>query len=579
LEIVLRIARYIFAAVITIIGMAVLLELGLQRWLPDNYLGYLIEREDGVTWGYGPFEPARPATGFNTPISLKKPADTIRIVSLGASETEGWLTAKVVFNKYGQPWGDKEISSYSRALEFSMNEIAGQGSKKIEVINLGVAAYNITDVIRMLKDSMKLDPDLFIIQIGGNETWTGKRHSWSSYLDNDIPYLYSELAFEILAETQANWGTLSKASNGFNPMALFSTAARPIVNEPPGRALGMEERLKTYRRELNQLGEYLNAKDIPTLFLVPTQNLSGYEPFGSMVAPGTSDGDLEMLNELLIDALKERNADAKEKLVEILSIDEGIAEANYQLGLIYLAENNPEKARQHFWRANDRDLVLKRLPSAFHGVSRQFIAANNFAAVDVMGLYEANSDDGVVGYNWLDDDVHPHRRAQFFLANELVTQIVAAGMLPVEGYSGDLQALPGVDDYNRWTGFDLEAEGSIAYLKAAHNHLTFGRYRQRLRWDPRPDVLLEPIINNLNIANQYAPSDKPLFMSAVLNLYLGQLDDADALVAQLDCGSSAERGAYVNQKVWLTGRTAIGKMKTGMREDMTAVLTKYGCVQ
>jgi len=143
--------------------------------MPETYRGYLVEEnKDQIKWAIGPYEPSQPIEGFNTPIELKKPGNTIRIISVGASATEGWLSAKAVFKKYGQKMEPESISSYSRVVEFDLNQISDSSSKKVEVINLGIAAYNVTDVIRMLKDSIKLSPDLFLIHISLNETWTSE---------------------------------------------------------------------------------------------------------------------------------------------------------------------------------------------------------------------------------------------------------------------------------------------------------------------------------------------------------------------------------------------------------------------
>jgi len=532
-----------------------------------------------VKWAIGPFEPSQPATSFNSPIKLKKPADTIRIVTLGASGTEGWLSAETVFNKYGQNWEPQSLSSYSRAIEFSLNTISDSPEQKIEVINLGVAAYNISDVIRMLKDSLKLDPDLLIIQVGGNETWTEGRTKWSSFLDDDAAYLYAELGHEIFAETKAGWQTLATGNDAFNPLALFAGGRQPIVIEPPGRSAGLEPRLQGYEDEFRRLAVFLKDKQIPVLFLVPTQNIADYQPFGSMAKPGTSEQQLAELNSLLISALDVSGPNAKDQLLKILSIDDGIAEANFQLGRIYLEEGNIDKARELFWKANDRDLVLKRLPGSFHDISRALLQEYELPYLDVMKLYESKSANGVVGYNWLDDDVHPSRSTQFDLGTEIVKVIVETDLLGTERYLGDLQRLPSFADYNDWTGFDRQAEGTLAYLKGAHNFLTFGRFRQRMQWDPQPEVFLDPIILDLDIANEYAPSDQSLSLSAVLNLYLGRQDNAARIIGGMNCDASPERATQVHVKMTNTYKTIFGQRRSALRSDLQSLLNENGCDQ
>jgi len=576
----LKIVVYLCALIVATACLALTIEFGLRNFLPDSYRGYLIEHADGkAKWAIGPYEPSQPATGFNAPVTLTKPDNTIRIISLGTSGTEGWLSAETVFNKYGLKPQPKSLSSYSRATEFIMNQIAEPSSKKIEVINLGVAAYNITDVIRMLKDSVKLNPDMFVIQIGGNETWTAERAQWSAFFDTDIPYLYSELGYELIGGKRSGWRTLSTGGNAFNPLALFSANPQPVVKEPAGRAEGLQPRLQNYAAELERLGSFVQRKQIPTLFLIPSQNLAGFLPFGSMAKIGTDDATIEKLNQLLIAALAEPLADSKDRYLEILQLDDGIAEANFQLGTIYLQENQVEKAREHFWKANNRDLVLKRLPSDFHDISRRFVAKYSYSYIDEMKFFESKSVSGIVGYDWLDDDVHPSRKAQFDLGKKIAETIVDKGWLRTLNYAANLQDLPNIDEYDAWTGFDQEAAGNMAYLRAAHNYLAFGRFRQRFMWDPNQAEFLDPILADLEIANANAPIDQSRHLAAGLNIALGRKENAREILASMNCRSSPERSATVQSGMMGVSQAIFGYRAPDFNKDINDLLVLEGCAQ
>ncbi|TDJ42442.1 MAG: hypothetical protein E2O50_06290 [Gammaproteobacteria bacterium] len=583
----MKVTTYFVSLVLAIVCIALAFEFGLEQLLPEAYRGYLVEEgEDEVKWGYGPFEPSQATLGFNSPIKLKKPDDTIRIISLGASGTEGWLSAKAVFNKYNQKWENKSLSSYSRVIEFSLNELSGPSSKRVEVINLGVAAYNITDVIRMLKDSLQLDPDLFLIHVGVNEGWTSERSKWSSFLNDEAPYLfdetpyfYSEIGYEIFTEIKAGWTTLDTGGNAFSPMALFKTRGKPIVPEPAGREAGLEDRLENYKSELRRLGTFLSRKKIPAVFLIPTQNLAGFQPFGSMAKVGANEEELDELNRLLIAALAERSPDAKGKYLEILKIDDGVAEANFQLGKIYLQENSPDKAREYFWKANDRDIILKRPPGAFHDATRDFVEKNNFPSIDAMGLLESMSLNANVGNNFIYDDVHPIRTAQYYMGTEVVKIIINSDLLQAENQFDGLQKLPIFDEYNDWTGFDQEAEGSLAFLRAVHNYFAFGRFRQRMNWDPRPDVYLEPIIEYLDVANSYVQNDQSLYLSALLNIFMAQEEEARRVIGEMDCHSSAERAALVRSGMTQSRFQLFGRSNQEVKRKVQQLLDMEGCIK
>ena len=575
----MKILVYLASLIITICCIAVGLEIGLRFAIPDSFRGYLIDVEDSkVTWVYGPYEPGQSAKGFNTPVSVTKPPDTIRIITLGASGAEGWLTAKTVFEKYGQNWGSSNLSSYSRSIEFILNSMAGSSTPRVEVINLGIAAYNIVDVVRMLKDSLRLDPDLYLIQIGGNETWTAERSTWSRYISSDIPYLYTELGLEILTGIQSEWGTQSTGGNAFNPLALLGARPLPVLQEPEGRDAGVQERLANYADSLEGFGDYLQEQlEVPALILLPSQNIGDYKPFGSMARAGTSAEDRQRLNDLLLEAMASEGAEARSRYEQILALDDGIAEANFQMGQIHLGAGDVATAREYLWKANDRDFVLKRLPSGFHRISRDFVEQRDLPHFDVMGYLAARSELGIAGYDLLDDDVHPNRESQFALAGAIVDKMLAEGMLQQAGYAGDPRREPDFADYNAEVGYDETAAGIIAYVKAAHNYTTFGRYRRRLLWDPRPEELLDPILDDLKIANAYAPSRQSRLMATTLNLYLGRREAAARVIESFNCPSDPDEAAMVTKRALPVAQQLLGRPKPALREQLQIVLREAGC--
>ena len=576
----MRITGYFFSLVTTLFCIFLVCEFGLKLYMPETYRGYLVEEnKDQIKWAIGPYEPSQPIEGFNTPIELNKPDNTIRIISAGASATEGWLSAKAVFKKYGQKMEPESISSYSRVVEFDLNQISDSSSKKVEVINLGIAAYNVTDVIRMLKDSMKLSPDLFLIHISLNETWTAERYNWSGRLNTAIPYLFTELGYQVFTDTRAKWRTLAPKTASFSPVALGRGRTKPIVPEPPGRAEGLEEKLTNYNKQLELLGNFLNSANIPVLFLVPTQNLYDFQPFGSMAKTGSSAQELEDLNNLLIAALAKPGLAAKQDYLNILELDDGVAEAHFQLGRIHSEEGSIETARKHLWMANDRDLILKRPPSIFHEATRSFIDQHEFPSLDVMKFFESLSLNGLVGNNLLYDDVHPDRRSQFELGTRIAESIIDLNLLPSENYIGDLQSLPTFEDYNKWTGYNNESNGRTSYLRGAHNFYAFNRYASRMRWDPRPENFLAPVIDYLDVANRYAPSDQSHLLSAQLNLFLGQRENTRRAIKAMGCGASTDRSAQVYSVMNRAGKRIFGKANPELLSELQQILVSEGCKQ
>jgi hypothetical protein len=87
---------------------------------------------------------------------MEKPANTIRILSLGDSRTFGW--------------GLSDEETYSRRLERSLQAYVGPG-KKVEVINAGVNAWSYSQMLVYFRDfGLRYQPDF--VMLADANLWT-----------------------------------------------------------------------------------------------------------------------------------------------------------------------------------------------------------------------------------------------------------------------------------------------------------------------------------------------------------------------------------------------------------------------
>ena len=87
---------------------------------------------------------------------IAKPADTLRILSLGDSRTFGW--------------GLAEAETYSGRLQRLLQEKIGPG-KRVEVINAGVNAWSYPQMLVFFRDTaLKYEPD--VVVLGDANLWT-----------------------------------------------------------------------------------------------------------------------------------------------------------------------------------------------------------------------------------------------------------------------------------------------------------------------------------------------------------------------------------------------------------------------
>jgi len=575
------VSLYIVAALLVPAVIMLGAELFSERLFPQDRHGYLHQIDDEHVAIYGgPYQPQSISSGLLDPIPVKKGDDVIRILSLGASGTEGWLSAKSVFNQYDIEWQPKMASSYSQVAEFAINSVANEGSKKVEIINLGVAAFNASDVIRMMLDAMVLEPDLLIFHIGVNEAWTGQRLNWPAYLDLKKPYFYSELGYEVFTEIKAGWKTQDPGAAGFKPAATVGGKILPVVPEPGGRASGMEERAEIYRDNLERLYSLIEYYDLPVLILIPTLNLKDFQPFGSIAKYGTTEEQLGHINELVIAAGSKRGAEAKAAYRQILDLDDGIAEANFQYGRILLEEGRYDEAGEHFMLAADRDMLNKRPTQLFLNMTREFVKANNLPYIDVTDLFQSNTPEGTPpGNNWIFDDVHPNRQGQFLLGTEIVREIVERGMLSGASFDANLTKMPQLSDYDNATAYDIEVAATHSLVRVTHNFSSFNRFSRRLAWDTNTDVFLGPIMEELGFVTDNLSTDEALHLGVIFNLLVANDAAAEESMAKLNCSDSPERAAQVAVELRKSFRRQIGNARWDVSRRLGEVMQQEGCVQ
>ena len=104
----------------------------------------------------------------------EKPANTIRILSLGDSRTFGW--------------GLSDEETYSRRLERSLQAYVGPG-KKVEVINAGVNAWSYPQMLVYFRDfGLRYQPDFVIL---------GDANLWTQFSEKNSPEFVKKFMWRV----------------------------------------------------------------------------------------------------------------------------------------------------------------------------------------------------------------------------------------------------------------------------------------------------------------------------------------------------------------------------------------------
>lgn len=120
-----------------------------EFWDPDNPLAVPADEE-------------RLASEFrHKKVSVKKPPNTFRIITLGGSFTFGW--------PYGKPEEADQV--FSGLLEKRLNEGRAAGARHFEVINAGIGGYTSFQGLAYLKERLlRYKPDLLLVTFGANDS-------------------------------------------------------------------------------------------------------------------------------------------------------------------------------------------------------------------------------------------------------------------------------------------------------------------------------------------------------------------------------------------------------------------------
>ncbi len=163
-----RWARSLLVFCAALIALALLSELAL-RVAPalapaderERYNARIVMSEDpALVWGLDTGDPQVNADGLrDRDFATAKPADTVRILALGDSVTYGFsLPAEETFAK---------------RLEARLNEDGG--SRRYEVLNLGVGGYNtLQELAQLERKGRKYDPDLVLVVYTLNDVLDSK---------------------------------------------------------------------------------------------------------------------------------------------------------------------------------------------------------------------------------------------------------------------------------------------------------------------------------------------------------------------------------------------------------------------
>jgi tetratricopeptide (TPR) repeat protein len=282
----------------------------------------------------------------------------------------------------------------------------------------------------LAEELLDYEPDLFVIYSGHNEFV--ERRFYSDYLggtrtrDQLQNLLFHSRVYSLMARS-------------FERMAAPSgDAADTIASSTTGELLGLDVNREvtsgigaaetasvqhSFEENLQAIIDSARNADVPVILCTVPSNVRGWRPNESVFDTDTSLEDRTTVNRLLAQATRdlqqERGAEAVAALEEARSIAPLHADVLYQLGQTYEQLSRWEDAWSVYRQARDHDGQPARAVSVLNDTIRGLSNTNGVLLADIEQVFEDASDHRLVGYNWLEDYVHPNARGHRLIAREL----------------------------------------------------------------------------------------------------------------------------------------------------------------
>ena len=372
--------------------------------------------------------------GMNEQVFTTPPdPDIVRIFCVGGSAMQG----------YPQPRSLVASSFFQAMLEDLWPD------RKVEVLNLGVTAIASFPVACILEEALGYDPDLVIIYSGNNEFYgaygvaslhafggstvamralrTAGRSALVQWIEHHIA-AGRELSLE-----EANQTLMERV------IAHDQIGPEDSLRGKAGRNLG---------RHLRQMIRGCRKREIPVMVCTLPANESDLWPLGEDLKPSLSEEAMSAFQGSLRLAEEELPSDpeaAAERLQGTIGIHAGHARAHFLLGRALAAAGRPGDARQEYQHARELDTMPWRAPGSLNEQIRS-AAQEGAILCDLQAAFQAASAGGAIGWELMDDHVHPSLRGQALVANTWLRGMVNLPE-PLKISPEDVEGLPDWTEY------------------------------------------------------------------------------------------------------------------------------------
>ena len=331
--------------------------------------------------------------------AASKSPGTFRIFCLGGSTVQG------------RPF--QKETSFTTFVELGLN--AAASSRDWEVINCGGISYASYRLVPILEECLDYEPDLIVLCTGHNEFLEERSYG---HLRNVAPLAAApmKVAFQL--------SSFHAARNLFVSESDDLARQRSELGPDVQARLDFRNGLDAYERDdewrtgvmrhfefnINRLLRTAKRAGVPVLIVQPPSNLADTPPFKSLPRAGITEIELAEHTALLEKARRLQKTDryaAVAALEASLKIDDRQASVHYQMARLLESLGETSRARDSFVLTRDHDICPLRILSPMAESLKAAADGWQVPLLDVHGLLEKKTDEGILDGVWLVDHVHP----------------------------------------------------------------------------------------------------------------------------------------------------------------------------
>jgi tetratricopeptide (TPR) repeat protein len=363
---------------------------------------------------------------------IRKPEGGYRVFTLGDSSA------------YGFPWGGGV--AFSRLLGAGL--AATFRDREVEAVNAAAMSYGSYRLRVLEHEILDYEPDTIVIYNGHNEFV--ERGFYRAIVARTAPLdgikkvlarwrLYSALTR--LYERSGSAEREAQAARGSGGRSTGELLGLDVVRETSAD-VGEAERsevAKEFEENTRAILEAAKRAGVRVVLCTVPSNLSGWVPNQSVFGAATTAEDRARVQHLVAEghaAIERGDPEAAVRPLEAArGIDAGYAETHYRLGQAYQGISRFAEAKESYVRARDLDAKPTRASSRFNEAVRRLAAEQGATLVDVERDFEQASPHGIVGFDLIEDYVHPKPEGHRRIALALYRAFVEEGLVGARAHA------------------------------------------------------------------------------------------------------------------------------------------------